>query len=149
MCATRRSVNGQSCAATLKDMKRLRIFSHHIYELKKGLRNLILFTTSKDNRSAIVRKLESNQIAHLIFPVARGSDKINVFFGNRACIDVLKRFNKRYLSELTAEEDFILGIMLGYDRVKQCERYLRVKDRKARIKLAEVRSVKRSKTVVT
>ena len=31
------------------------------------------------------------------------------------------------LSNLTDEEDFILGTMLGYDRVKQCERYLRRK----------------------
>ena len=62
---------------------------------------------------------------------------------------MLRRFNKRYLSELTAEEDFILGIMLGYDRVKQCERYLRVKDRKARATPAEVRAAKRSKTVIT
>jgi len=28
---------------------------------------------------------------------------------------------------LTDEEDFILGTMLGYDRVKQCERYLKRK----------------------
>jgi hypothetical protein len=31
------------------------------------------------------------------------------------------------LSNLTDEEDFILGTMLGYDRVKQCERYLKRK----------------------
>jgi len=31
------------------------------------------------------------------------------------------------LSDLTDEEDFILGTMLGYDRVKQCERYLKRK----------------------
>ncbi|PXF51402.1 MAG: hypothetical protein C4B55_03135 [Candidatus Methanophagaceae archaeon] len=28
---------------------------------------------------------------------------------------------------MTDEEDFILGTMLGYDRVKQCERYLKRK----------------------
>ena len=33
----------------------------------------------------------------------------------------------RSLSDLTDEEDFILGVMLGYDRLKQCERYLKRK----------------------
>jgi len=55
-----------------------------------------------------------------------------VFFGNRVCIEVLKRFGKRSLADFTAEEDFVLGIMLGYDRLKQCERYLRVVDRQGR-----------------
>jgi hypothetical protein len=110
-------------------MKRPRIFSHHIYELKKGLRHLILFTTTTDHRQAIVEKLRAQNIPYLIQPVAPGSHKINVFFGNQTCIDMLKSFDKGYLSDFTAEEDFMLGVMLGYDRVKQCERYLRMKER--------------------
>jgi hypothetical protein len=113
-------------------MKRLRIFHHHIYELRKGLRNLILFTASREHRAQIVAKLEACDIPYLIVPVAKGSHKINVFFGNRVCIEVLKRFGKRSLADFTAEEDFVLGIMLGYDRIRQCERYLRVVDRQAR-----------------
>ena len=35
--------------------------------------------------------------------------------------------NLESLSSLTDDEDFILGTMLGYDRVKQCERYLKKK----------------------
>lgn len=113
-------------------MRRPRIFSHHIYELKKGLRHLILFTTTEEHRLAIVRKLEAHGIPHLIQPVAPGSHKINVFFGHPTCIDVLQTFGSDYLSELTAEEDFMLGVMLGYDRVKQCERYLRMRMRQER-----------------
>jgi len=50
-----------------------------------------------------------------------------VFFGNPICIEVIKQMNLESLSSLTDEEDFILGTMLGYDRVKQCERYLKKK----------------------
>ena len=35
------------------------------------------------------------------------------------------------LSQLTPEEDFILGAMLGYDICAQCERYCERKCRKA------------------
>jgi hypothetical protein len=110
-------------------MRRPRIFTHHIYELKKGLRHLILFTASREHRRFIVDKLQAHDIPYLIQPVAPGSDKINIFFGNQICIDVLHSFGKRHLSDLDAEEDFMLGVMLGYDRVKQCERYLQVKRR--------------------
>ncbi len=42
-------------------------------------------------------------------------------------IDVIKQMKFTSLSNLTDEEDFILGTMLGYDRLKQCERYLKRK----------------------
>ena len=52
---------------------------------------------------------------------------INVYFGAEECVDVVKTLNPN-LTRLTAEEDFILGILLGYDRVKQCTRYMRIKN---------------------
>lgn len=54
------------------------------------------------------------------------NEKINVFFGAKDCVDVVKTFVSKKLNELTPEQDFILGIMLGYDRLKQCERYLKL-----------------------
>lgn len=51
----------------------------------------------------------------------------------KKCVDVVKTFSPK-LNELTAEQDFILGIMLGYDRVKQCERYLKIKNNVIRLK---------------
>jgi len=110
-------------------MRRPRIFTHHIYELRKGLRHLILFTTTDEHRAAVVGKLEAHGIPYLIQPVAPGSNRINVFFGNEICIEVLQSFAKPFLSDLSAEEDFMLGVMLGYDRVKQCERYLKIRAR--------------------
>lgn len=101
------------------------VFFHHIYEYKKGLRNLILHTTHRKNESKIRKKLAQHQIAYVIYPL--GQEKINVFFGEQICIDVIKRIGKDCLTGYTPEEDFILGIMLGYDRRKQCERYLQRK----------------------
>jgi hypothetical protein len=98
------------------------VFLHHIYEYKKGLRNLILHTTSQVNEKKIRTRLEQSKIAYVIYPL--GKDKINVFFGEAICIDVIKQIGKIHLFDYTAEEDFLLGIMLGYDRKKQCERYL-------------------------
>jgi hypothetical protein len=101
------------------------VFLHHIYEYKKGLRNLILHTTHRKNESKIRKKLEQHQIAYVIYPL--GQEKMNVFFGEQICIDVIKQIGKDHLTGYTPEEDFILGIMLGYDRRKQCERYLQRK----------------------
>jgi hypothetical protein len=49
---------------------------------------------------------------------------VNVFFGNAACVAVVRRIGCENLSRLSPEHDFMLGIMLGYDRIKQCDRYL-------------------------
>lgn len=100
----------------------MKVFFHHIYEYKKGLRNLILHTTNKCFQSPIIKKLESENIAHVIYPV--GENRINIFFGSLECIDVIRLIGKRELSTYNAEEDFILGTMLGYDRLKQCKRYI-------------------------
>lgn len=109
------------------------VFFHHIYEYKKGLRNLILHTTAQDNETKIRTQLERKQIAYVIYPLGR--DKINVFFGEKICIQVIAQIGKPNLCEYTDEEDFILGIMLGYDRKKQCARYLQRKHDQTRDQL--------------
>ncbi|MDR1933924.1 MAG: DUF2023 family protein [Spirochaetales bacterium] len=101
---------------------RLGVFHHHIYEYKKGLRNLILYTGRSDDRRQIEERLAREGIACLVREVTPG--KINVFFGAPVCIQVIKSFGAKPLAAFTGEEDFMLGIMLGYDRLKQCERYL-------------------------
>lgn len=100
----------------------LRVFHHHIYEYKKGLRNLILYTGRSEDRRQIEERLEREGIACLVREVSAG--KINVFFGAEVCVQVVKNFGVKPLAEFNNEEDFMLGIMLGYDRLKQCERYL-------------------------
>ncbi|KAF5414410.1 MAG: hypothetical protein C5S38_04925 [Candidatus Methanophagaceae archaeon] len=103
----------------------MRVFTHHLHEYKKGLRTLVLHTTNARNRDTIEKRLERAEIEYYIQVVSE--TKINVFFGNPICIEVIKQMNLESLSSLTDEEDFILGTMLGYDRVKQCERYLKKK----------------------
>ena len=102
----------------------LRVFYHHVYEYKKGIRNLILTTEKAEYKDAIKDRLEKENIAYKIDEV--NGKNINVYFGADECIEVVKTLNQN-LSELSAEEDFILGILLGYDRVKQCTRYMRIK----------------------
>lgn len=98
------------------------IFCHHIYEYRKGLRSLILHTISATYRERIEAKLNRANIAYQIYPLRNGN--INVFFGARECVDVIKAIGKPQLNDYTPEEDFILGIMLGYDRLIQCRRFL-------------------------
>ena len=103
----------------------MKVFKHHLYEYEKGLRNLILHTTDVDFKEDMINALERKGVAYLISPVE--GKKINVFFGDEKCIQVVNSINKKLLSDYTDEEDFILGIMLGYDRLKQCERYIKRK----------------------
>ena len=99
----------------------LRVFNHHIYEYKKGIRSLILTTEKDKYRDVIEKRLQSQKINYVIHEVGNG--KINVYFGDKPCIDVVKTLNP-HLDKQTPQEDFMLGIMLGYDKVRQCERYL-------------------------
>ena len=84
---------------------------------------MILHTTHRCFQDDIVKKLKAERIAYVIY--SAGKDRINIFFGAVDCIDVIRSIGKNDLYKYNAEEDFILGIMLGYDRLKQCERYLK------------------------
>lgn len=105
-----------------RESDKLQVFYHHIYEFKKGVRNLILHTEKASLRSKIEKRLEKENISFVIHQINK--DKINIYFGNEDCIEVVKTFNTSLLNEITPEQDFMLGIMLGYDRLKQCKRYL-------------------------
>lgn len=105
----------------------MEVFLHHIYEFEKGIRNLILHTLKQEHLDAAIGKLEKRHISYKIYMLENGN--YNIFFGNKQCIDVIQNINKENLSNYTPEEDFILGIMLGYDRKKQCERYISLKNK--------------------
>ncbi len=105
----------------------MEVFIHHIYEYQKGIRNLILHTTDKKDLKLIKEKLNSANIDYIIYPL--GKQRINIFFGAKECVEVIKNINKISLTTYTPEEDFILGIMLGYDRRRQCERFLKFKEK--------------------
>ena len=103
-------------------MQTVDVFYHLIYEHSRGLRNLALHTAPASKQDDIEADLQHEGVDYLVCPV--GQDKINVFFGKQACVDVVRGFGSCSLADLTPEQDFMLGIMLGYNRARQCKRYL-------------------------
>lgn len=108
----------------------MEVFSHHLYEYRKGLRRLVLHTTGVEHRAIISSRLENRNISFIIKEIS--SSKINVFFGSSCCIDVLNTFPHLNLNSFTPEQDFLLGAMLGYDMKAQCKRYINFIERQAR-----------------
>lgn len=99
----------------------LKVLMNHIYEYKKGVRRLVLYTFNRKYESFAITRLERQNIDYIIQPV--GNDRLNLFFGKKECLDAIRMIVIVPLCQLTPEEDFILGAMLGYDICAQCERY--------------------------
>ena len=104
----------------------IRIFLNHIYEFKKGVRNMVLYTMSREHEEFAIRRLKNQKISYMIQEV--GTNKINLFFGKPECMEAMRHIIIRPLNQLSAEEDFILGAMLGYDLCQQCKRYCNKKE---------------------
>jgi hypothetical protein len=105
----------------------LKVLMNHIYELHKGVRRMVLFTCNKKYGEQAVSRLESQGIPYILQPA--GEQNLNVYFGKRECMEAIRIIVTRPLNQLTPEEDFILGAMLGYDICAQCERYCERKER--------------------
>lgn len=99
----------------------MKVLMNHIYEYKKGVRQMVLFTFNKRYEDYATARLKRQNISYILQPV--GNDHINLFFGRKQCLEAIRLMVTRPLSQLTPEEDFILGAMLGYDICAQCERY--------------------------
>lgn len=99
----------------------MKVLSNHIYEYKKGVRQMVLYTFNKKYEDFALKRLERQHIDYIIQPV--GNDRLNLFFGKKECLDAIRLMVNRPLNQLSPEEDFILGAMLGYDICAQCERY--------------------------
>lgn len=100
----------------------LQICNHHIYELKKGLRDLVLITVPRIHSDLICARLEQKRMPYYVQEVS--SRKVNLFFGDADCIEIVKSFNLKDLTSLSPEQDFMLGVMLGYKLSNQYQRYL-------------------------
>lgn len=99
----------------------MKVLMNHIYEFKKGVRQMVLFTCNRRYEQFTTQRLQHQGIDCVVQPAGR--ENINVYFGRRECLDAIRLFVTRPLNELSPEEDFILGAMLGYDICTQCERY--------------------------
>jgi hypothetical protein len=104
----------------------MKVLMNHIYEFNKGVRQMVLFTCKKKYGQLAVDRLESQGIPYVLQPA--GQQNLNVYFGRRECLDAIRLIVTRPLNQLTPEEDFILGTMLGYDLCAQCERYCKRKN---------------------
>ncbi len=108
----------------------MRVLTNHIYEYKKGVRRMVLFTFNKKYEEIATARLRRQNIGYIVQPV--GNDRVNLFFGRQECLDAIRLMVTRPLNLLSPEEDFILGAMLGYDICAQCERYCERKCRSCR-----------------
>lgn len=105
----------------------MKVLMNHIYAYKKGVRRMVLYTFNKRYEEEVKLRLEHQHIKYIIMPV--GNDRLNLFFGREECLSAIRLMMTRPINELTPEEDFILGAMLGYDICVQCERYCERKGR--------------------
>ncbi len=103
------------------DPTELKPFLNHLYEFKKGVRKMVLYTMSKRFENFVINRLGNQNIPYHIQPL--NDNKINIFFGKTECIDIICKMVDKPLNKLSPEEDFILGTLLGYDLSVQCERY--------------------------
>lgn len=106
----------------------MKVLMNHIYEYKKGVRRMILFTCNRRFEDFSTSRLKRQGINFVVQPA--GKENVNIYFGRKECLDAIRLFVTRPLNELSPEEDFILGAMLGYDICAQCERYCERKCRK-------------------
>jgi hypothetical protein len=98
------------------------VLLNHLYEYRKGVRQLVLLTLSSDDLEMSIARLELDSVDYFVQPVSR--TKSNLFFGRTAWVETARRIVTKPLSHLSPEEDFILGTLLGYDREQQCRRFL-------------------------
>ena len=100
----------------------MELFKNLIYEYKKGMRDLSLYTCETKDINDYINLLQQLKIAYTRIDLK--DNKTNIFFGNQDCLEILKHFSSKNLDELSPQEDFILGIMLGYSRNEQYNRIL-------------------------
>lgn len=103
----------------------MKMVMHMIYEYQKGIRSLVLCTLCPTSAEIVMERLRSQGIGYLTQAI--GERKVNLFFGERACLEAVECFLHKPLNRLTPEEDFMLGAMLGYDITRQSQRYCRRK----------------------
>ncbi|MEF2071376.1 DUF2023 family protein [Consotaella aegiceratis] len=99
-----------------------RILSHSLYEFKKGVRPLFMITVEEVELPRLLERLMADAVDYHVH-TASGT-KANLFFGKPLLVETVRTLVTKPLCHLTAEEDFILGVLLGYDREQQCARLL-------------------------
>lgn len=112
---------------TVQQALDMKVLMNHIFEYKKGVRQMILFTCNARYEDFAVNRLKSQGIEYIIQRV--GNSNINIFFGKKQCLDAIRIIVDKPLVRLSPEHDFIIGALLGYDICCQCERFCERKQR--------------------
>ena len=70
----------------------IKVFLNHIYEYKKGVRNMVLCTLNKCYEPIAVERLENQKIC---FIKQEASDRcVNLYFGKSECIETILGYDK-------------------------------------------------------
>ena len=85
----------------------LKVLMNHIYELQKGVRQMVLFTCDKRYGDQTVERLESQGIPYVLQPA--GQKNLNVYFGRRECLEAIRLIVTRPLNQLTPRRILSLG----------------------------------------
>ena len=109
----------------------IRVFLNHIYEYKKGVRPLVLYTMNKEYQPVATDRLRTQGISYVLQDA--GKNSVNIYFGSKECLDTIELIITKPLNKLSPEEDFILGALLGYDLRMQCERYCYRKEKYSKV----------------
>ena len=66
----------------------LKVLMNHIYEYKKGVRQMILFTMNKRYEQFAIQRLERQNIPYVLQPA--GKNTLNLYFGKKECLDAIR-----------------------------------------------------------
>lgn len=80
----------------------MKVLMNHIYEYKKGVRQMILFTMNKRFEQFATERLQHQNIPYILQPA--GKNTLNLYFGRRECLEAIRLIVTRPLNELTPEK---------------------------------------------
>ena len=98
------------------------VLQHSLYEYRKGVRPLFMMTMTVAEAERAIDALRAASVDHYVHAVT--DSKVNVFFGKPGAVTMMSKIVTKPLHQLSPEEDFIVGILLGYDKEEQCRRFL-------------------------
>ena len=78
----------------------MELFKNLIYEYKKGMRDLALYTCESDLVEEFIVILEKMKIQYLFINLPK--NKSNLFFGNPFCLEIVRRFSNKELIKFSS-----------------------------------------------
>ena len=82
--------SGMSQTGQMVVPSEMKVLMNHIYEYKKGVRRMILFTCNRRFEQQACHRLCRQSIDYVVQPA--GKENVNVYFGRRECLDAIRLF---------------------------------------------------------